>query len=433
MPHQIASVQPKGIAWRHGIRAGDAIEKINGEPLIDDIDYQALTARTRVTLDLVSETGDKRLVTIIKAPDAPLGLTMGDSFKLTPRVCRNHCVFCFIDQMPPHMRPSLYVKDDDWRLSLMMGNFVTLTNVSDEEFERMIRRRVSPLYISVHATNPDVRVKMMRNPHAGNIMERLRRLTEAGISFHCQIVLCPGYNDGAVLDDTIGTLASLYPGARSAALVPVGLTKFRENLEKLTPFDENAARGVLAQAEKWRAKLLDSIGTRFVFPADELYCKAGQPYPGEEAYEGYAQIENGVGLLRRFEEALKERSAFGKRNGETGKKRSVLIACGTSVADTMRGWIERYAPIGPQIRVKPILNHFFGETVTVTGLLTGGDILEQTKNEGADEIMICSNTIRAEGDLFLDDMPLDGLAQALSPARLTVVQNSGAALYEALL
>lgn len=433
MPHRIESVRPRSIAQRHGVKAGDIIDKINGEPIIDDIDYQALTARTRVVLSLIDSEGNGRTVTIIKPCGAPLGITMGESLALTPRVCRNHCVFCFIDQMPPGMRRSLYVKDDDWRLSLMMGNFVTLTNVDDQEFARILRRKASPLYISIHATNPDARVKMMRNPFAAHIMERLTLLKEAGLHFHCQIVLCPSFNDGTVLDDTLSTLSSLYPAALSAALVPVGLTKYREKLAPLHTYDKEGARAVIRQAEEWQTRLLAAHSTRFVFPADEFYCKAELPLPSFEAYEGFPQIENGVGLLRKFEESLKERSEAGREAGERGTQRRVLIACGTSVAATMRHFASVYGPCGPFVEVRPILNRFFGETVTVTGLLTGGDILEQVRDAQADEILICRNTLRAEGDLFLDDMPLNTLRAALLPRKLIVVENSGASLYEALL
>ncbi len=433
MLHRIIEVRPRSIAMRHGIRPGDMIETINGEALIDDIDYQALTMRPRVVLGLVNEQGERRRVTIIKSAQAPLGLCLDESIALKPRVCRNKCVFCFIDQMPKGMRRTLYVKDDDWRLSLMMGNFVTLTNVDDAEFDRILRRRASPLYISVHAIDPDIRAKMMGNPNARNILERLTRLRQAGIHFHCQIVLCPRLNDGAVLDETLQTLSSLYPGAQSAALVPVGLTKCREGLAQLRNYDAEGAKKVLAQAERWQEKLLATLGTRFVFPSDEFYCKTGQPLPTEEAYEGFPQIENGVGLLKKFENALAERAQIGRERGETGQRRRVLIACGTSVAQTMCGWAECFGPSGPTVTVKPIINRFFGETVTVTGLLTGGDLKEQLADVQADEILLCANTLRSEGDLFLDDMPLTELRAALQPIKLTIVRNTGAALYEALL
>lgn len=431
MGHEIIAVRPGSVADRHGLKPGDRIEKINGETLIDDIDYQALTAKAKVRLTVQGEDGVERDVTIIKSPSASLGLKMGQSLSLKPRTCKNKCVFCFIDQMPPHMRDTLYVKDDDWRLSLMMGNFVTLTNVDDDEFERIIRRKASPLYISVHATNPEVRVSMMRNPNAGKITERLKKLAEAGIQFHCQIVLCPGLNDGKVLDDTLGTLLSLRPAARSAALVPVGLTKYRENLTKLTPYDQTGALQVIGQAQKWQNECLSKYGTRFVFPSDEFYCVAGLPIPEEETYEGYPQIENGVGLLRKFEESLRERSKEGQ--SEKAADRKVLLVCGTSVRDTMQRWVDTYAPQNARVQVQAIRNYFFGETVTVSGLLTGHDIYEQIKDTDAVEILLCDSMLRAEGDLFLDDMSIVSFREMLAPRVVRVIPNTGRDLYEALL
>ena len=429
MAYKIASVRPGGLAARHGLRAGDAIELINGEPLIDQVDFEALTARSRVRLTVVKADGERREITIIKPREAALGLDMEPAFnEMKPMQCKNHCVFCFIDQMPPNMRKTLYVKDDDWRFSLMMGNYITLTNLSDEEFERLIRRKASPLYISVHAMDPAVRVRMMLNPAAARLPERLDRLKEAGIRFNCQIVLCPGINDGPVLDDTLERLSGYLPNVQSVAVVPVGLTKFREHLPRLENFDADGALAVIRQAERWQARFLEIAGTRFVFPSDEFYCRANVPLPDEEWYEGYPQIENGVGLLRQYEEALAARSRQGKSAGEHGAERKVTILCGTSIAPVMRQWIERYAPPGPQVTVQPVVNRFFGETITVSGLLTGQDLLQAAEACGADEIMIPANTLRSEGDLFLDDMPLTALTDRF---RVTLIRG-GASLYECL-
>ncbi len=428
MAHEIVAVRERALAYRHGIRAGDVLHTINGEDVIDQIDYQALTAKPRLDMMLTGADGAQKRVQILKSPDASLGLTFDDSLMCKPRSCKNKCVFCFIDQMPPNLRDTLYVKDDDWRLSLMMGNYITLTNVDDAEFERVLRRKASPLYISVHATNPAVRVHMMKNPAAAQLLPRLERLRDAGLKFHCQIVLCPGFNDGAVLDETLETLSSLYPAAQSAALVPVGLTRFRDGLAEVKPYTQETAQAILQQAAAWQQKLLCTLGTRFVFPADEFYCLAQRPYPDEDAYEGYPQIENGVGLLSKFEDSLR----LAAQEGGKAVARRVLIACGTSVAPVMRRWMNSYCPDGVQVAVQPIRNTFFGETVTVTGLLTGGDLKAQLQDADTDEILLCGNTLRNEGDLFLDDMPLSALREAL-PARLTVVPNEGAALYDALM
>ena len=429
MAHEIVAVQPHGVAYRRGLRVGDSIIAINGEPILDEIDYQALTNRAKLDILVRRADGREETVRIIKARETGLGLQLADTLACTPYPCKNKCVFCFIDQMPPGMRKTLYVKDDDWRLSLMMGNYITLTNVDEQEFQRIIKRKASPLYISVHTTDPDLRVRMMKNPNARFIMDRLHALADAGLHFHCQIVLCPGYNDGDALKKTLTDLSALYPAAQSAALVPVGLTKFREGLADVKPFNRESAKAVMDIAYEFQTKLLDSIGTRFVFPSDEMVLIAGEKLPMEEEYEGYPQIENGVGLLRKFENGL---AAAAAENTSPAVHRRVRIPCGTSIAPVMREWVEKYGPEGVQATVQPIRNTFFGETVTVTGLITGGDLISQLKDADEDEILICSNTLREEGDLFLDDVPLGTVRAALKP-KVTVVPNTGADLFRALL
>ena len=428
MAHEIVAVTPHGVAYRRGLRAGDSIIAINGEPILDEIDYQALTNRAKLDILVRRADGREETVRIIKAQEAGLGLQLADTLACTPYPCKNKCVFCFIDQMPPGMRKTLYVKDDDWRLSLMMGNYITLTNVDEKEFQRILRRKASPLYISVHSTDPELRVRMMKNPNARFIMDRLRALADAGMHFHCQIVLCPGWNDGDALKKTLTDLSALYPAAQSAALVPVGLTKFREGLADVNPYTRDSAKAVMDIAYEFQNKLLDTIGTRFVFPSDEMVLIAGEKLPTEEEYEGYPQIENGVGLLRKFENGL---AAAAAENTLPAVPRRVRIPCGTSIAPVMREWVEKYGPEGVSVAVQPIRNTFFGETVTVTGLITGGDLISQLKDADEDEILICSNTLREEGDLFLDDVSLGDVRAALKP-RLTVVPNTGADLFQAL-
>ncbi len=429
MEHRIEFVQPHGIAWRRGVRPGDTLLQMNGEQVIDHIDYQALSSRQKVDLLIRTENGEEKNVRIIKAKGAPLGITLSDTACVSPRTCHNKCIFCFIDQMPPGMRETLYVKDDDWRFSLMMGNYVTLTNVDDQEFDRILRRKASPLYISVHTTDPALRCRMMNNRFAGNIMERLQRLKEAGLHFHCQIVLCPGWNDGDALEKTLSDLYALSPNAASVALVPVGLTKFREGLADVKPFNRETALAVLHIADRFQAKALEETGTRFVFPSDEMLLIAGREIPPEDAYEGYPQIENGVGLVRKTEEALKTAAL---ENTLPARKRSVVIPCGTSIAPVMETWMEKYAPEGVDITVLPVKNTFFGETVTVTGLLTGGDLINALKGRTEDEALLCQNTLREEGDLFLDDTSLETLRLSI-PMNLTITPNDGASLYRALL
>ena len=429
MAHVIEAVQPHGVAYRRGLRAGDTLVAINGEPILDEIDYQALTNRAKLDLLVRRADGREETVRIIKAREAGLGLRLADTLACKPYPCKNECIFGFIDQMPPGMRETLYVKDDDWRLSLMMGNYITLTNVDDKEFQRILKRQASPLYISVHSTDPELRVRMMKNPNARFIMDRLHALSDAGLHFHCQIVLCPGWNDGDALRKTLTDLSAMYPAAVSAALVPVGLTKFRQGLADVKPFDRAGAKAVMEIAGEFQTKLLSEIGTRFVFPSDEMVLIAGEELPAEEEYEGYPQIENGVGLLRKFENGL---AAAAKENTLPAVPRRVRIPCGTSIAPVMERWVKQYGPKEVHVTVQPIRNTFFGETVTVTGLITGGDLINQLKDADEDEILLCGNTLREQGDKFLDDITLSEVRAALKP-KLTVVPNTGADLFRALL
>ena len=429
MPSVITHVQPGSIAARLGLRAGDRLDSIAGEPIIDQIDYQALTAQSRFEMTVTRADGSSQVIRVRKQDWEPLGLTLDQSIVSSPRPCRNHCVFCFIDQMPPGMRRTLYVKDDDWRLSLMMGNYITMTNIDDAEFDRIIRRRVSPLFISVHTTDPELRVRMLRNPHASQIMDRLRRLGECGIRYHCQVVLCPGWNDGEALLRTLDDLRGLYPAAQSVALVPIGLTKFRDGLPYIKPYDADMAAALIEQVKPLQRQYLDEIGTRFVFPADEFYCLSGLPIPEDEEYEDYPQIENGVGMLRMFETDLR----FASEDDPVTEtpKRHLVIATGTSVAPFLQRLADQYAPKGTSVTVRPIVNHFFGESVTVAGLITGQDLVEQCRDVVADEILIVRSMIRAEGDLFLDDMSVDEVRRAL-PAPLRITDSSGEDFWRAI-
>ncbi len=429
MAHRIVEADPHAPGYRHGLRPGDEILRINGEEVIDEIDYQALTGERRMDILVRRPDGREEHVRFVKEDWEPLGLRMSESMMCTPMLCRNKCVFCFVDQMRPGMRPSLYVRDDDWRMSLMMGNYITLTNLSRSEFDRIIRRHASPLYISVHATDPALRLRMMKNPRAGELMDQLEELKRCGIRYHCQVVLCPGWNDGAALDRTLSDLEGLMPAVLSVALVPVGLTRFRDGLEKLRPYTREEARAVIARAEEWQRHFLASASSRIVFPADEFYCLAGMDMPPDESYEDYAQIENGVGMLRRFEEEM--RMAREADDDPRGRKRHVTVACGVSVAPYMEKWLSAYGPENVSWQVLPIVNRFFGETVTVTGLLTGTDLTEQLKDVKTDEILLSGGVVRAEGDLLLDDMTVEELRARL-PAPLTLTQSGGDCFYDAV-
>ncbi len=435
MQHEITGVDARSAAQRSGLMAGDLLLSINGEEIIDEIDYQALIASSRFYVSIL-RNGKPMTISVKKQEDEPLGLHFGQSMTLSPRTCHNNCVFCFIAQMPPRLRETLYVKDDDWRYSLMMGNFVTLTNVSDAEFDRIIKRKASPLYVSVHTTNPELRCRMMNNRFAGDIMQKLTRLKEAGIRFHCQIVTCPGWNDGEELMRTLRDLRSLAPAAQTVAMVPVGLTRFRDGLEQLRGFTGEEAARMLDMIAPFQQECRETIGTTFAFPSDEFFCLAGRPIPPEDWYEDFPQIENGVGLLRRFENELEEAKHFDSLWGEPEpvEPKTYVIPTGKSAAPHLQRWADTYAPEGVKVRVIPVANHFFGETVTVTGLLTGVDILAALTPEaveGADEILLCAVTLRHERDLFLDDMHInDFISRAPLPVRLC--ENEGQAFYDAL-
>lgn len=429
MSTAITHVQPGSIAQRLGLAAGDKLVSIAGEPIIDQIDYQALTAQERFDMMVEDAGGQTRTVHVRKEDWEPLGLTLDQTIVSKPRPCRNHCIFCFIDQMPPGMRKTLYVKDDDWRLSLMMGNYITMTNIDDHELDRIIRRKVSPLFVSVQCTDPDMRVKLLRNPNAAKIMDNLRLLKANGIRFHAQMVLCPGWNDGEILKKSLEDLETLRPAVQSIALVPIGLTKFRDGLPYIKPYNKQMAADLIESVKPYQERFLREIGTRLVFPADEFYCLSGLPLPTDEEYEDYPQIENGVGMLRMFETDL-EYAAEDLPMTETPPRR-ICIATGTSVAPFLRELANKHAPRGTTVEVRPIVNKFFGESVTVAGLITGQDLVAQCQDVQADEILIVRSMIRAEGDLFLDNMSVDEVRAKL-PCPLKITENSGKGFWRAI-
>ena len=398
----ISDVLPGSPAERAGLQRGDALLSINGEPVIDMIDYEHLTASDFLTLEIQKKNGEQEIIELEKDDYEPLGLSFATSLMDKMRTCKNHCVFCFIDQMPKGGRSSLHVKDDDWRMSFVMGNYVTLTNLDERELDRVIRRRVSPLYISLHASDPAVRRAMMKNPHAGDILPQLKRLAEAGLQFHLQIVLCPGLNDGDVLRRSIDDMLALYPSAQSLAIVPVGLTRFREGLAPLRTFTPEEARALITEMESKQREILSKLGTRFAFLADEWYTLAKMTLPAYDDYEEFPQIENGVGLLRLFEgemlEALAERKPL-------RKPKRFLMAGGISAHDFFAESYQKLLPYGITIDTRAIKNRFFGESVTVGGLVTGGDLVEQLKGEDFGRALLIPRAmLKADEDLFLDGM-----------------------------
>ena len=405
----ITRVEAGSPAAREGLRAGDRLLLVNGEPVKDLIDYEALSVRSRLVVE-VERSGEKLRYLVRKRVGEPLGLCFETTLMDRMQTCKNRCLFCFVDQMPKGIRSSLNVKDDDWRLSFIMGNYVTLTNVSEEEFQRILKRRVSPLYVSVHATDPALRVKLMANPTAGRIMERLTALKEAGITFHTQIVLCPGLNDGEALERTLTDLASLYPCCASIAAVPVGLTRYREGLYPLRGYTVEEARALIEYGEKKQAEFRDVWDDTFFYLSDEWYLTAELPLPPAESYGDFPQIENGVGLLRLFEldfrEALEDRKPL-------SSPRHVTVAGGVAANPFFRGLYKYLDKYNIYADVVPVQNRFFGGNVHVAGLVTAGDIEAAFPEKGGEPLLIPRNMLREKDDVFLDGVKLSELEEKL--------------------
>ncbi|MBR3295175.1 MAG: DUF512 domain-containing protein [Clostridia bacterium] len=400
------------IAEKNNIEIGDTIISVNGVEMKDFIDYIYFESSPVMDILLRKRDGTERKIHIKKDETETLGMAFEKDGIGLYQPCVNKCIFCFIDQLPKGMRDTLYFKDDDWRLSFVMGNYVTLTNVPEREFRRILERKVSPLYISVHTTDEELRCRMLQQHVNSNLMERLEALSDAGINYYCQAVIVKGYNDGKVLDKTIEDLSRFYPHAQSLALVPVGLTKHREGLTELEMIDSDTAREVIEITERWQKKLLKEKGTRFVFCADEFYIRAGVPFPDYENYEDYSQLEDGVGMVTLFTTEVREAlSEF----GDTSPYKKVTLVTGKDFYPYLvecAGLCEKQFNI--KINVYPVINHFFGETITVTGLLTGQDIYEQIKDKDLGDCIFLSNTmLRDRKDVFLDDMTLDELQDKL--------------------
>ncbi|NLE69182.1 MAG: DUF512 domain-containing protein [Clostridiales bacterium] len=427
---RISFVQSGSLAERHRISPGDILLAINGEPVLDEIDYQALTAARYVQLTLTTVEGTERNIKIVKPVAAPLGLQFDDSLIGNPRTCGNQCVFCFVDQMPKGMRESLYVKDDDWRLSLLMGNYITLTNVGEREFSRILKRKASPLYISVHATDMELRKQILGNRHGGLLLERLQRLKDHGLSFHAQLVLCPGLNDGEHLEKSLYDLMGFAPNALSVAVVPVGLTRHRDGLPPIRPYTREEALDVLDICARFQEKALQELGTRFAFVADEFISIADREIPEDGYYEHYAQIENGIGMLRQFEEGLRTAAQETADNNHQ-ENVQVLLPCGSAVFPYLCRWVEQYLPQRIQAQVVAVKNDFFGDSVTVTGLLVGRDLVNQLKGHSADAVFICETMLNSDGALFLDDMTPERLQNELGMP-VHVFPNDGEAFYHTI-
>ncbi len=427
----VARVQPGSIAEELKILPGDVIVAVDEQMVGDILDFQYLTAEDEFTLLIQKPEGEVWEYAIERDPDEHLGLEFEGVSGEGLKYCTNNCVFCFVAQMPPGLRQTLYAKDDDYRLSLMQGSFITLSNLSEAEFERILRLHVSPLYISVHAWDPEARVRLMKNPKTGRVSEQLRRLAEAGIAMHTQIVLVPGYNDGQVLAETVQNLAGLYPAVHSIAVVPVGLTRYRAGLAELRNFRREEARSILEAGFQWQESFRRRFERNLVYFADEFYVLAGLEFPEPEAYDGFPQLENGVGMASKFQEEMRE--AWSHLPVEISP-REVYVITGTSAAGFFQDWAKNIVEhiSGLQIYIKPIVNRFFGSEVTVAGLLTAGDIAEQLGKIGGKDFLIPRVMLKADAAVFLDDRDIAWLEKQVD-GRCVVVENEGREYLAALI
>lgn len=418
MASKITKIE-KNSPLRWKARVGDELLAIDGHPIEDVLDYDYWAYGKNPTVTLRGPKGD-RTVRARKGEGGGLGLDFEDYLMDKPRPCANRCIFCFVDQLPKGLRKPLYFKDDDARLSFLTGSYITLTNLSEREIERILQLRVSPVNVSVHATEPELRAKMLGTPRAAKGYELMKKLAAGGIEMNCQVVVCPGVNDGAALQRTMEELAELYPQVPSVSIVPVGLTRHRQGLTELTPFVKETAEACIDQVTAFGEKCLEERGSRIFFCADELYLKAQRPLPEEDYYEGYPQIENGVGLMRSMEEE------FRLAMDGSACREDFCVATGVSAAP----YIEKLLRMaGSEAPVYAIENDFLGHTIDVAGLITGGDLIAQLKDKPLRQRLLIPHVmLRHGGDVFLDDVTPAEVEKALN-VKLTDVVNDGAVFY----
>ncbi|WP_338832731.1 hypothetical protein MHLNE_14000 [Moorella humiferrea] len=429
----ITYVRPGSIAAEMGICPGDILLTVNGEQVTDFIVYRYLTADENLEVEVAKPDGERWILEIEKDYGEDLGLEFASATFDGLRRCRNKCIFCFVDQMPLGLRSSLYVKDDDFRYSFLHGNFITLTNLKPEDWDYIFRWHISPLYISVHTTNPLLRNKLLGNPRAGEIMTQLKRLAAAGIVMHTQIVLCPGLNDGPELERTIKDLGGLFPAVQSIAVVPVGLTSSRKHLYPLRRVTPEEATAIIDQIEVWQASFRRRYGCGLVYGADEFYLLAGLPLPPAAYYDEFPQVENGVGLTRLFLDDFD--AALAHAEPRPDGPRRIAIATGTLAAPLLKELLPKIkAKAGElELMVVPVTNHFFGPEVTVAGLLTGRDLIEGLKGtvswlrgeEGW--VLIPDVMLKREALIFLDDLTPEVVARELG-VKVEVVPTNGKGL-----
>ena len=413
---KVLALEPDSPAARAGVQLGDVITHVNGQPVLDIVDFAFLSAGERVTLDMLRNDTESLHFEIAKGYDDDLGIEFGDDLFDRVHICKNKCVFCFLYQQPKGLRPSLYIKDDDYRLSFLHGNYLTLTNMGEAEFQRVIDQKLSPLFVSVHATDPEVRGRMLGRKGPEPILPRLQMLADAKIQIHGQVVLCPGYNDGDQLEQTVRELAELHPEARgtyggvlSVAVVPVGLTQFRDRLAALTTCSPDFSRSVVEAADIWRAKFRKPLGTNFVFLSDEFYLAAGIEVPAARQYEGFPQLEDGVGMVRLFQDDVKK---VAKRlPARLPSPRTATLVTGELAAPFLNNLADTFNQVeNLNVNVCAVHNTFFEGNISIAGLLTGHDVAEALGKMGdalGERVVLPSIMLRdPDRDIFLDDMTL---------------------------
>ncbi len=430
--HIIKAVEPGSIAEELGLASGDKLISINDNIIEDVFDYLFLVNDEELTLLVEKTNGEEWELQIEKDYDEDIGIVFEQGLMDEYRSCKNKCMFCFIDQMPKGMRETLYFKDDDSRLSFLQGNYITLTNMSDQDIERIIRYHLEPINISFHTTNPELRCMMLNNRFAGDALKKVDLLYEAGIVMNGQIVLCKGINDGAELERSIRELSRYLPYLQSVSVVPAGLTKYRDGLYPLESFDREDAAEVLGAIHRWQEEIFKTHGTHFVHAGDEWYAMAGQEVPEEERYDGYLQLENGVGMLRLLFDEF--RDALDALPGDE-REREVSVATGRLSYPYLKRLLTELKGKYPntKVRLYPIENRFFGESITVSGLITGRDLMEQLRGKRlGTRLLLPCNMFRSEEEVFLDDVTLTQLKEALQ-VRVDIVKSSGQDFVESIL
>lgn len=428
----IKNIQKYSPAYKYNILPGETLISINSNDIADVLDYRFYQLDSCLKLDLIGVDGTPRTLTVNKPEYTELGLEFETYLMDKQHHCKNKCIFCFIDQLPPNMRDTLYFKDDDSRLSFLFGNYITLTNLTDHEINRIIKMHISPINVSVHTTNPELRCKMMGNRFAGDKLKILNKFANAGIKINCQLVLCPGINDGKELERTLCDLSKLYPALSCIAAVPVGLTKFRDGLYPLESYNKQTARQVINIIENFGNDFKQKHGTRLAFPADEFYLCADLPIPDQSFYEDFDQLENGVGLIALLKSEFEDALEF---TDVDISPRRVTIATGKAafplINTLLNSAIKKYN--GLSGNVIPIKNNYFGEKITVCGLITGSDLISQLENlDLGDELLIPKSMLKSDQDIFLDEVSLDDVKNQLN-INVKPVPNDGQILLDSIL